>query len=443
MSKSVKSTTPFSAIAGGFVANIQALRVFTERLGQHADQHDREAVQRFLSEMERLMPDHFSVGITAEKPPHDGVKKARRRRKSDASQVGAPDASSGGELKLDPATSVAVIKAAKLFNKEAPHQGALLRRSALITAISHFEALTADLVHAFYVRFPGALAADQRSLTLSELRELGSLDDAVQHLISQEVDVLLRESLDKQVAYFKKPLSVDISPVEVRLPSLVEISQRRNVYVHNRGLANRHYIKKVSEELIGEFGVKEGEPLPVSEDYLVRAIDIVFLAGLSLLTQCWQKWEKAKPEERDSFLVNVTYESLQEGRFHVACEVASYALASAVKHDERRRILLINQAIALRSMQKLDEMRALLSTLDWSATALKFRLALAALCSNEDEFFVLLPKAVAAEEIGRDELEEWPLFEAVRGSRRFQSELDRLLPKPSATEMAQAPNEDA
>jgi hypothetical protein len=61
---------------------------------------------------------------------------------------------------------------------------------------------------------------------------------------------------------------------------------------------------------------------------------------------------------------------------------------------------------------------------DWSASSRDFRLALHALREEEEELYLLLPRAVAAGDIGRIELEEWPVFEPQRCSERFHRALE-------------------
>lgn len=422
----------FSQIPRSFAANIQALRIFADRIGRHADAHDRDAVDRFARNIERAFP--VKVKVEVRSVAADEAKRKAKREDSDSESPEEPlgdtekRSQAIDELLQLPEVRKAFADAFNSFSKEAPLQGALLRRSAVVTLMSYFEALIADLVHAFYIRFPSALPAEQRSLTLAELRELGSVDEAVQYLVAQEVDSILRESLEKQISYFTKPLKVDVSPIEGSMPRLIEVDQRRNIYVHNRGIVNHHYLKRVAPHLIDEHSAKDGEHLHVDEEYLQTAIDSAFVSGLILAIQCWAKWEKDEVEDRDSFIIEATFEGLVEHRYDVVKRLASYAVTGPLKADESRHIVIVNHAIALKESGDIAGMEKLLAATDWSATGLRFKLALCSLRSDQAGFFQLLPRAIAAEEVTRDQLVEWPVYASARCFEGFEGELDRLAP---------------
>lgn len=435
-------------IAGLFIANTQALFVFNEQIGPMADEHDRVVARQFSENVSAIVPGVRGVkpsiesGFTLEVTPFgDDEAEGEADQYDSPKQIEGPVGQQGNEgeesapltaempkeisaiarLLEDPDTARSLAYTLHFMARRPPVQGNLLRRGALTTLISFFEALVADLIRAYYSRHPAALPSGHQ-LTLEDLRTLNSVEDAEQFVTSGEVDKVLRDSFEKQLEYFSKQLKVDLSPLETELGRMKEIFQRRNVIVHNGGVANRQYLSKVPSDLITSDGVKEGDQLYVDEAYLANATDAVYVSGLVLVQQCWRKWDKgdkASIEAADKLAVNELYGSLLEHRFELATRLAQYTNKAPYVYDNQRRMAVINYAIALRELGRTNEMNSVLDEQDWSACAPQFKVALCALTGNEDEFYNILPKAVAADEFTKYDLENWPLFANLRGTQRF------------------------
>ncbi len=98
-------------------------------------------------------------------------------------------------------------------------------------------------------------------LSLAELREIGSIEEAEQYLAIREADSVLRDGLDKQIEYFSKRLKVDTELLANLIPNLKEITERRNIYVHNNGFVDRGYLTRVPSEVVKKYSAVKGNPL--------------------------------------------------------------------------------------------------------------------------------------------------------------------------------------
>jgi hypothetical protein len=289
----------------------------------------------------------------------------------------------------------------------------------------YFESLLSDLLHIYYSLFPAALPAEDRMLSLADLREIGSISDAEKYLVDREVDAILRESTKVQFDYFSKRLKVNIEMLAKYSTELFEIFQRRNIVVHNQGIVNKIYLQNVSNEIIEKHKITEGSLIKVSEDYLNKAIDFIFLCGIVLIQQCWRKWKKEELDLADSALIDATYESLIEKRYDIVNEVAGYATGINFEVDRSRRVVVINQAIALKQLSEIEEMEAVLSKHDWSSSSMEFEVALCALRNEEDKLLELLSRAIPAKAIKQEDLVDWPLFIEFRNSPAFGELMSR------------------
>jgi hypothetical protein len=413
------SQKKFLGINLSFLSGVSAIRIFNQQIGKFADEHDRRTLENFTKFIDFLKP-RLAQGQDIELSAKEG-------------NESTPEINMRVRLSRDDLLQLRDVSMDLL--KNSPIQGILLRRGALINLVSQFENLISDLLTKFYEAFPEALPDDGHTLTLAELRQLGSLEEAERYLVSKEVDSVLRKDTPGQLQYFVSRLKLETKVLEPIKETLFEVVQRRNICVHNDGIVNRYYIRNVSPELLQKFQAEDGKALETSETYLEVAADTIYLAGTLLLQTCWRKWNKSEAELADRQLVIQSYECLVENKWGLANQLLDYTDAFKVASDKNKRILIINKAITLKEQGELEKMQSTLESLDWSSSSLLFKLALTALRDQEDEFFTLLPKAVAAEEIDRSSLEGWPLFRKLRESERFGLVLQNLWTDSASNEI--------
>jgi hypothetical protein len=415
--------------------NLDELRVFASEIGQLADRRDKAVMEKCANTLRGIFGN--AVTVTNEDPPARGAQDPDHSNGSQGNPVNhdgvgpVPERSGGerlSEILPDPEKRQAFVRAIDAMARRHPGQGAILRRGAVVSLMSHFENLIADLGHAFYSLHPGALPAEERSLTLAELRGLGSVEEAQTYLITQEVDAVLREPLERQIDYFAKRPKVDLSRLKPYRDMMIEVDQRRHLYVHNRGRVNKRYLTRVQPELVKDYGAVEGKPLKSSDTYVEAAIDQAFLLGTLLGQLCWRKWQPASVAEADSDLITAVYDELRAGRFDLVASLAGAVDGLDFAEEQSHRIVLINHAIALKELGRPHDVLALLARADWTACDLRFRVALHVLRDERDAMFPAVRKAVAAEEIKPQELREWPLFRQLRMNDEFRKLYSELFP---------------
>lgn len=427
MSKEVN----FGRIARRYDVNISALRVFNNQIGRLAEEHDKSITEQHnnafaelvgipakdLEILKGLSNDDFQLALSSQTEMSETEKQEAEEK------LHLTDEQKIVIQKFTQIDHKAFLLKSRNFlrasSKILPIQAFILRRSALITLASHFEYLIAELLHSFYLLYPQALPSEERVLSLADLRAMGSVEDAENHLIEREIDSLLRDSIEKQLEYFSsKRIKVNLEYLDNYKNRLVEIFQRRNIIVHNDGVVNKIYLSRVSKDIL-EQGAENGKRLDVTEEYLNKAIEATYISGVILTQLCWRKWQKETIEAAENVYINLLYESLQEQQYEFISQLKDFSQKLEYTSDRKKRVMIVNHAIALREQKQLESMNNLINTLDWSSCALEFRVALCALRGDKDGLINLLPKAIAAKEIHKQYLEEWPLFEPYRDSEDF------------------------
>lgn len=403
---------PLEKIAKSFESNIQAIRVLNDTIGCIADDHDNKIKEEFK---EKTM-----VALTAFLGDFKEEHKEQEHEEEEEKELSEKETEQMSEMLNDILFSSGDFrKAHKNYKKSAPKQGPILRRGALISLLGCFETLVARLIREFYKKYPEAFPSESKSLTLADLKEIGTIEDAELHLVDTEIDSILRGNISSQINYFKKPLRVDTTPIETFLDKVVEVSQRRNIIVHNDGIVNKHYLSKAPSHLVPE-KTKEGCTIEVSQEYIDDAIKTFYTVGLILLQQCFRKWEKNHIDSADSLLIESAFEALVDKQYDTVLFISDFVNNVTLANDSNKIILLVNHAIALRDTGNEEEMNLLLDNYDWSSVSLRFKLALHTLKKDDDNFYTTLEKTISAKEIECSELLEWPLFHPFQQVEKFK-----------------------
>lgn len=408
----------FVKIFNHFTINIQSIRVFNEQIGSLADEHDRNVMQQFTDRVNELLPEIEDSEGTVEIVGSNG-------------ETGAPNGADGNtgaseepiQLPVDADTMWSLLHTLRSTAKQSPGQGPLLRQGALITLVSFFEILVSDLIQIFYRMNPGALP--DRSLSLADLRRLGSIEDAENQLAYEEADSIVRESLDVQLKYFTDRPKVNLGPLDAERKFLTEVFQRRHLLVHNNGVVNQQYRRNVDRELVEEYEAEVDRKLTASKRYLDAAIDTVYTAGVSLLQLCWRKWDKGSTDVADTIVINdILVESLNEKRFGLTVRMCERLKGMKCAVERSAGMVRVNHAIALKGLNRSDEMEEILRG-DWSTFGRDFELALHALRNEEEQFYELLPLAIHGGYVTKQSLEEWPVFADQRETEQFNKALEK------------------
>jgi hypothetical protein len=427
-------------ISTNFRMTMYAIRTLADNVAPLADERDRDALQ------------HLIQGIASALDVNVATPAMNADPESSSNSASVPETNSVADQALidAPKAFARLLNNAHIYARTDPRKmwqlwkhldscvkrmpaAHLLRSGLLITLVSHLDALIAALIRSFYRVHPEALPAQESSITLEELRNLGSVAAAEDHILERLVNSRLYESFSDQLKFFTNRLSVKMSCLDEYLGYIVETIQRRHVHVHNAGIANRQYTSKVSAELQTEYDVRDETYLMVDAKYLRRAIDRIHMAGLLLIQQCWRQWHPIEREKADRELNSHIYDTIIEERYVLAQNLGKYATTVKYATDKDRQYAILNLAQAYKWNQQPTRATEVLSSNDWSGSSLLVQLAISALNDEEKRFFTLLPRVLAAEEIDIQSLHEWPMFKKMRSSPQFP-------PKPGAPSASMGAN---
>lgn len=189
------------------------------------------------------------------------------------------------------------IEASKKYRKDelinryqflAFHQ---LSINALIKLVTIVEAALGDIIRAVVIRYPEKLG-NKRTVPLQLVFKATSIEEI--HL--QATDTLLMDLSYKSPSEFAEAVEPLLSIQLLECPAFhkyVEIKAARDIFIHNRGVANDIYIRKAGSHA----RVKPGMVLPIDLQYFLESYESCLQVMEWLETKLHECWHSSELED--------------------------------------------------------------------------------------------------------------------------------------------------
>lgn len=119
----------------------------------------------------------------------------------------------------------------------------ILAEMSLVWIVAFQEAFTKEYLRALLIRRPEIIKSS-RQLSYEVILSHGSMEDLLNHVVDREVDELGYKDIDEVADYFQERLGIDLRASFGGWEAVREATYRRNVVIHNRGIANAIYCQK-------------------------------------------------------------------------------------------------------------------------------------------------------------------------------------------------------
>jgi hypothetical protein len=292
----------------------------------------------------------------------------------------------------------------------------LLHESALMALTARSEWFIAQLLHLYFRKYPNTAGMSEPFFSLDALMSLPTIDDAKDMLFDHRVELLMRESLEEWLKFFKDKPKLGMGYLVNEIGRISEIFKRRNLVVHNGGRAGRRYFKEVEESF--RPGVNLGEIVDVSTTYLKASIDLIEHQFLLLGVELWKHLDP-QDDGRGRFLMTASVRSLDEGRWVTARGLSQFGMNDKNLPEFLRLSNQINYWQSFKWAGQYEEIRAEVEKADFSAKAPLYQLAYAAVKDDFESCFKLIPGLLERAELKNPELNSWPLFQNLRKLPQF------------------------
>jgi hypothetical protein len=298
----------------------------------------------------------------------------------------------------------------------------LLPRNFLVSFISEYDSFLGKLLREIFFICPEILQGSDKTMTFSELTLLNSMEDAREYIVEKEVESVLRKSHSDQFSWIENTLKLVLRKGLYSWPCFIEITERRNLFVHADGAVSNQYIK-----VCKQYGVKlnndlkPGDRLDVSHEYLDKAFQCLYEIGVKLTHVLWRKLKPDDIGRADLSLIDITYELLADEQYEMAKTLLDFGTETLKKHhsDINRRILVINRAQAYKWAGDEKTSASILEREDWSACGDNFKICVAVLKNDFENAIQLMSKIGSSGSIKEHEYLDWPVFRSFREQPDF------------------------
>ncbi len=300
----------------------------------------------------------------------------------------------------------------------------LLPRNFVVSFVSEYDSFLGQLITQILRFMPEIIDSKDKSISLSDLVSLGTVEAARDKIFAKEVESILRSSHADQFFWMEKSFNIPLTKGLESWPIFIELTERRNLFVHCDGIVSDQYLnvcKKHKTSIGSEISV--GEKLRADKKYLRQSYEALYEIGIKLSQVLWRKLSPSDIEKAESSLSNFTYELLIEENYNLAKNLLDFACCTLKKWDSEssRLVYVVNRALAYKFSGDNGTCQKILESEDWSACGDNYQLCVAVLKDDFEKAKKLMLRIGEMGSVRENDYAEWPCFNEFRSSDEFIS----------------------
>lgn len=300
-----------------------------------------------------------------------------------------------------------------------------ISRNTIVAMVGCYDALIGDMVRIVFHAKPDILKTCGVSIAASDIFAFPSIKDVEDYLVDKQVESVLRGSHEEQLEWFENKLGIKTCKNFSHFPDFIEITERRNLFVHTEGKVSQSYVAKCTKAGVAA-AVHIGEVLDATPQYIQRCYDILMETGIKLSQVIWRKFNMGI-DTCDEVLQDITFDCLTSHRYKLAQELLEFATTDVKKYssEEFGWVFRVNHALSYYLAGDVEKAATMVKLKDWSALDVKYRLAEAVLLEhNEDARNLMLQ--LGPNKDFQTYYQQWPLFRKFRQTDVFKTTYNEI-----------------
>lgn len=301
----------------------------------------------------------------------------------------------------------------------------IIKRNFVVSLVSQFDMYIGSLIKCIFIERPELIDISEKQLTYSQLKTFNDIDDAKEYIIEKEIETVLRDSHTEQFRWFEKKLSINLLKDLPIWPLFIELTQRRNLFVHTNGVVSTQYLNVCRENKVNiPTSLKVGDVLDVDFQYFESAFICLFEIGFKLNQVLRRNLLPLELESADKSFLNISLELIQNKQYVLAKEIYDFAdkyIKKYSNNDLELRIKL-NRAQTYKWLDQNDKCIEIVNAIDWSALGDLFKLASFVLKDDFDNAASVI-KSIGNNPaiLNETDYSDWPIFKEFRKTDQFKT----------------------
>lgn len=298
----------------------------------------------------------------------------------------------------------------------------LIPRNFIVALVCAYDSFLGKVLRFILESKPEILDASERTLKFSELQSFSDINSAREYLVEKEVESVLRKSHTEQFSWLEKKLGTSFNKGLKNWPVFVELTERRNLFVHCDGVVSSQYLTVCKENKCNfENGIGVGTSLGVPSKYFESAYKCLYEVGVKLAHVIWRKLLKSEIDQIDENITISTFHLIENDDFEIAIEILEFFTQKQIDHfnESNERVMVINLAQAYKWLGDEQKCKEILDSRDWSASEDRFKLCTSVLKDDFESAYKLMRQLSHDETFHKVYYKEWPIFQKLRQEAKF------------------------
>jgi len=419
ITKSVKQSESLAKVMDSFVSNVEGLRGFVENIKPVAAAHDKQVGEELQTLKSKIGDVIRSIPARVKETAEEGrLRKTWEEVAEDkVEKMVTSILDTYQEYKKLPWLTTSRVE--------------ILQRSALVMLTSYFDYFLCDLIRCYYKIYPESLSDKDLSLSVIELRSCADIEEAVELILNKKIENILYGGLENEKLFMKNYLKVELREDLINWDVINEAIERRNISVHNDGIVNRRYLKRVKRRSMPEAAavVKEGVKLGVSDDYFRKVSDEILVAGVILMQTCWRKWLTGRLKDADRNLGSHLYVLSLRKEHDVLERIGLFAKEIKVHSRETRHEIDMYYCLAVKMKGETSELNVELAKFDEASLSPQDMLHVSALKNDLQGFYENLEKPGALTGMAKVDFYRGPFFAELSQDSNYRKRIEEAFGK--------------
>ena len=295
--------------------------------------------------------------------------------------------------------------------------------SLFVSLINLFEDFILKLIRETFKLEPAILRSQEKSYSYSAISKFKSQKSFEEFLIEREVENIMLKSHSQRFDWIEERLNKKFIKKLKTWPEFIEVTERRNLLVHNDGKVTEEYLKVCKENRVRfKEKINTGEVLAPNPQYVRKAHDCLYEMAVIVVQELWRKYLKTNIKSADYSLDMICDNLISSEEFVLADRILDYATEKIEKYstEEIENSFIINRALSKKLNGKSQAAEKIIGEKDWSSSSLKFQLSNKIILGKFDDAARIMKRIGKKGEISQDNYIEWPLFKKFRQSPKFK-----------------------
>jgi hypothetical protein len=299
----------------------------------------------------------------------------------------------------------------------------IVQRNFIVSLVSQYDAFIGSLIRTMYYFKPELLNSSEKQLTFSNLVSFNSIENAREYIIEKEIESVLRENHTEHFKWIENKLNIKLRKDLNIWSTFIELTERRNLYVHNNGKVNNQYLKICSDNSY-EFKDKPniGDELHVDSVYFESAFKCLYELAVKLSQVIWRNLQPDELLKCDDSLLDITYELILDKKYDLAKILLDFMdkYIKKFSSDDIKYRLIFNRAQTYKWLGDEKKCLEIVKSSDWSASNDLFKLASQVLIDDFEKASETMKRIGSNQDIlPKLCYLEWPIFNKFRKNEIF------------------------